>query len=177
WMQTVVCKATFSLRLTVSPLAEVQEPAHESEGYWNNNRARSIYVPSDIVPFKPRADVLLVGKAFSPEPASRVTARLVGAAIDKRIDVHRDRSWTADGKLVQAPEFMSMPLLYERAAGGPGSWNPVGMRHVPKGAARVPNLLPHGFVLAEQQTPIPPVGFGALAPRFRLGADAALPDD
>ena len=58
-----------------------------------------MYSPSDLVPFKPRADVLLVGHAFAPkgEGVRSLVARLVTAGVDKAIEVFGERAWAPDG--------------------------------------------------------------------------------
>jgi hypothetical protein len=184
WAQTVVCKATFNLRPDESPLAGDQEPLNENDNHWDDDPSRSLYAPSDLVPRKPRADVLLVGKAFTPrnEPVRSVVARLVVGAVDKAIEVHCDRAWTADGKLLEGPPFTSMSLFYERSGGGPETWNPVGIgsgaRPDVHGAVRIANLQPPGFQLKDRSTAIPPVGFGPVAAHWperarRLGRHAA----
>ncbi len=185
WAQTVICKATFNLAPDESPLAGDQEPLNENDNHWDDDPARSLYAPSDLVPRKPRADVLLVGKAFAPrgEQVRSLVARLVVGAVDKSIEVHCDRAWTADGKLLEGPPFSSMSLFYERSGGGPETWNPVGLgsgaRPDVHGAQRVANLQPRGFQLKDRSTPIPPVGFGPVAAHWperarRLGRHAAL---
>src|SRR3954471_20301712 len=65
WVLTAVCKATFTLAPGESELAEEQEYPNEDDNHWNDDPARSVYSPADLVPFKPRADVLLVGHAFA----------------------------------------------------------------------------------------------------------------
>jgi hypothetical protein len=196
WAQTIVCKATFNLLPDESPLARDQEPLNENDNHWDDDPARSLYAPSDLVPCKPRADVLLVGKAFAPrsEPARSVVARIVVGAVDKAVEVHCDRAWTTDGKLLEGSPFSSMSLFYERSGGGPETWNPVGISARPDahGAVRIPNLQPHGFQLKDRSSLIPPIGFGPVAAHWperarRLGRHAAwanedwrhqaLPDD
>jgi hypothetical protein len=66
WALTLVCKATYRLEPHVSPLAEMQEAINEADNHWDDDETRSLYAPTDVVPFKPRADVLLVGHAFAP---------------------------------------------------------------------------------------------------------------
>ena len=66
WTLTVVCRATFRLEPGESPLADVQEEPAEDDGYWNDDEARSLHAPSDLVPFKARADVLGGGTAGWP---------------------------------------------------------------------------------------------------------------
>src|SRR4051812_15660844 len=79
WLLTVVCKATYRILPVTSELAPEQEDPNEAENHWNDDDARSVYSPSDLSPFKPRAEVLLVGAAFAPrgQPVSSLLARLI----------------------------------------------------------------------------------------------------
>jgi len=185
WAQTVICKATFSLLPGESPLTAEQVPPSENDKYWHDDPARSLYAPSDLVPFKHRADVLLVGKAFAPrnEPVRSLVARLVVGSVDKAIEVHCDRALTADGKVYEGQKFIEMPLLHERAGGGPGTVNPVGIapgaRPDARGMVRIPNLQPRNFRLSDWKNPIPPAAFGPIAPTWperarKLGRHAAM---
>src|SRR5688572_15987844 len=84
---TVVCRATYALAPTESPLSVEQEQPVERDQYLNDDSSRSLWAPSDLVPFKRRADVVLVGHAFAPnrEPARSVIARLLVGSVDKSI--------------------------------------------------------------------------------------------
>src|SRR5689334_14796869 len=170
WALTVVCKATFQLQPGVSPLAELQEAPAEDEGYWDDDEARSLHVGSDLVPFKARADVLLVGHAFAPggQAVRSLPVRLVVGAVDKRIEVWCDRIFWQDGQVLEGQPFSRMPLRYERAAGGPGTENPVGMRFDGPpdayGAVPVPNLQPPGLHVARSGDSFGAIGFGPVAP-------------
>jgi hypothetical protein len=166
---TVVCKATFQLRPGESPLAAEQDLPNEDDNHWNDDPSRSLYSPCDLVPHKARADVLLVGSAFAPrgQPARSLLVRLVVGEIDKSIEVFLDRAFAPGGKLREGPGFVKMPMRWERAAGGPDTWNPVGVRlrgppdvH---GNVAVPNLQPPGLVVARPTDPVPPVAFGPIA--------------
>src|SRR3569832_1582547 len=76
---TVVCTATFALRPGEAVLATHQDALNDDE-----NPARSVYSPGDLVPMKPRADVLLVGHAFAPkgEGVRSLVARLATSGVD-----------------------------------------------------------------------------------------------
>jgi hypothetical protein len=163
WVQTVVCKATFSLAPGEATLAQEQEDPSEDDNHWDDDAARSLYVSSDLVPWKPKVDILLVGKAFAPrkEPVESLVARLLVAGIDKKIEVYCDRVIAADGTIHEGSRFTSMPLVYERAAGGADTWNPVGVS-----LPRLPNLQPVGHRLGRPIGPVPPVGFGPIAPAW-----------
>ncbi len=183
--RTVVCKATFDLVPDRAQLAEQQEPPHEADEHWDDDPARSLYAPSDLAPTKARADVILVGRAFAPgtDPVPSLIARLVVGGLEKAIEVHRDRAWSEDGRLCEGPSFTSMPLVYERAAGGPSTSNPVGVRpdrRSPDGLQRLPNLQALGLRAPhpDARARIAPVGFGPVAPAWpdrveKLGRHAA----
>lgn len=173
---TVICKATFDLVPGESRLAAEQEYPYDDENHWNDDPDRSLYSPSDLVPFKLRADVLLVGHAFAPhrEPVRSLVARLAASDVDKSIEVFGERFRGEGGALRDGRPFVRMPLSYERAAGGPDTENPVGMR-VEAGA--VPNLQALGAALARPGDRVAPAGFGPIAARWpvrakKLGAHA-----
>ena len=174
---TLVCKATFTLAPGESPLAESQESqesVQEDDTYWDDDPAKSVYAPSDLVPFKARADVILVGSAFAPrgEPARSVVVRMIVGEIDKAIEVLVDRAWRQDGALHEGPRFTRMPLRYERAAGGPDSANPIGVRADARpntfGLVPLPNLQPPGLNIAARSDLIAPIGLGPIAPTWPL---------
>ncbi|MDI1432131.1 DUF2169 family type VI secretion system accessory protein, partial [Polyangium sorediatum] len=173
YVLTVVCKATFTLAPEVSSLAEEQDDPNEHDEYWDDDARRSLSAASDLAPFKRGADILLVGHAYAPHasPGGPFFARLgVGDVLDKAIEVHGERAWTADGRLLEEPPAGRVALRWERAAGGPGTTNPVGVPpNAPPDARhlrRVPNFEPPGFRLMRPSDVIPPVGFGPIAPTW-----------
>ncbi|WP_170319275.1 DUF2169 family type VI secretion system accessory protein [Polyangium spumosum] len=173
YVLTVVCKATFALAPELSVLAEEQDDPNEHDEYWDDDERRSLSAASDLAPFKRGADILLVGHAYAPHAAlsGPFFARLVvGDVLDKTIEVHGERAWTADGRLIEEPPSGRIALRWERAAGGPGTTNPVGVPpNTPLDARnlrRVPNFGPPGLRLARPSDVIPPVGFGPIAPTW-----------
>lgn len=174
---TVACRATYLLEPIRSVLADVQEEPSEEDNHWDDDETRSLSAPSDLVPFKKGADVLLVGHAFAPraEPVRSVVARLQVGGVDKAVEAHCDRAFTLDGGLVEGPRIASMSLRWERAAGGPGTSNPVGMRFdaAPDrfGRVPVPNLQPPWKHVAARGDIFDPVGFGPIAPSWPTRAD------
>ncbi|MBK9261954.1 MAG: DUF2169 domain-containing protein [Polyangiaceae bacterium] len=171
---TIVAKATYQLVPGVSPLAERQEPPNEYDNHWNDDDTRSLYAPSDMVPFKPRADVLLVGYAFAPRqtPMRSLITRLHVGGIDKRIEVWTDRTITPDGTVHEGAPFVKVPLRYERAAAGLD--NPVGIRVEPRrdkgGTVSLPNLQPADLSDTAVSGRIPPIGYGPIAPSWHARA-------
>ncbi len=169
---TVVCKATFVLAPVAAELAPEQDHPNEEENHWNDDPARSVYSPCDLVPFKPRAEVTLVGHAFAPrgERVRSLVARMVVGEVDKSVEVFADRTVGADGTLREGPAFTRVPLRYERAAGGPDTTNPVGVRADARdayGARSLPSLQRPGLSLGAADF-IAPVGFGPIAAAWAL---------
>ncbi|WP_437652720.1 DUF2169 domain-containing protein [Sorangium sp. So ce1182] len=169
---TVVCKATFALEPGLSPLAPSQEAPWEVDVLWDDDPRASLRAASDLAPFKRRADVLVVGHAHAPrgELAASLVARLAVGAVDKRVEVHGPRAWTASGQLTAAAPFARAPLRWERAASGADRWNPVGIPASAAPDARglrpAPSLLPPGVELRGPAEPLPPAGFGPIAPSW-----------
>jgi hypothetical protein len=161
WLLTVVCKATFDLAPGELRLSAGQEPINESDNHWDDDTRRSVYAPNDMAPFKKGVDVTLVGNAYAPhrQPCRSVLARLVVGTIDKAVEVHADRAWTGDAQITDGPPFTQMPLRYERAQGGPGTPNPVGIVIQP---GPLPNLHParRAGTLQDDGSP---VGFAPIA--------------
>lgn len=169
WALTVICKATFHLIPGEMSVAAAADPLNDADDYWNDDPRRSLHAASDLVPFKRRADVVLVGHAYAPpgQAVSSLVARLVVAGVDKALEAHADRVWTPEGQLLEGARFTKMPLRWERAAGGPDTINPVGV-HVnarPDAYGRVPlpNLQPLGIFVGWRDDVIAPVGFGPIA--------------
>jgi hypothetical protein len=173
WL-TVVCKATYRLLPGESILAPDREPIYAEDEPMGGDPARGLYAPADLVPRKARADVVLVGHAYAPrgEPVRSLVARLVVGPVDKEIEVFGDRVWTREGVLREVGRFARMPLSYDRAAGGPGTANPLGVptgpaaEPDPLGAVGLPNLVPPGGGSEGRDDLIAPVGFGPLPASF-----------
>jgi hypothetical protein len=180
WALTTICRATYALEPVESTLAQEQEEPSEYDNHWDDDDARSIYAPSDLVPFKKRADVLLVGHAFAPQmqPVRSLVARLVVGDVDKSIEVCHDRTWTQDGQLREGARFLKMPLRYERAAGGPETTNPVGIPWDappdPYGMFAIPNLQPPGLLISHRSETFVPIGFGPIAPGWPTRVERLL---
>lgn len=74
---TVICKATFDLEPGESPLNATQEPVWEATS-----------AASDMAPFKRRADVFVVGRAYPPAQAA-VGVAVLGELAARRGGVRR----------------------------------------------------------------------------------------
>ncbi len=166
---TVIVKATFQLHPGRAVLAPQQEPIQDADRFWDNDSTRTVFAPSDRVPFKTRADVVLVGHAFAPakQPVRSLIARMIVGAIDKSIEVWCDRGIRRhDGQLLEGHRFVQMPLRWERAAAGPDLSNPAGVRSDAPvdayGMIPVANLQPAWTVISQRPESIAfaPMGFG-----------------
>ncbi len=173
FVSTVICKATYELRQGVSPLVMTPAAPLPEDLYWEDNRTGSIHTPADFAPFKRHVDVLLGGHAYTPpgQASEFFVARFAVGTINKAIAVHGDRHWRPDGSLSEPVPFTKMPLRWERAAGGPTTWNPVGVPVSKQGQWPAPNLEPVGFRLQSPTQLGPPIGFGALAPYWPTRAE------
>ena len=165
---TVIAKATYVLDKGIAALADVQDDVNERDLHTENNTSLGLHSASDMVPYKPHADVTLVGKAYSPprELARVVVARLKVGPVDKQVEVHAERQLTSRGEVKDDKFFSKMPLGYDRAPGGPGTANPAGMsltaRPDSRGRIKLPNLCRPGEAIQGPATVLSPVGFGPI---------------
>ena len=67
---TAVAKATFLLAPGDARLAPEQEPMSDGDGHWDDNPARSLFIPSDIAPPKSRIDEIAAIAVFLASDAS-----------------------------------------------------------------------------------------------------------
>ena len=158
---TLVCRAAFELAPGESPMVSLPH----DEG--------ADRIAEDAIagaPLKRWPEVLVVGHAHAPEgkPVSSLVARVAVGDLDKTIQVQGDRSFTAEGHLLGPAPFTQMPIRWDRAAGGPGTWNPGGMvlgASAPvddRGRLALPNFEPAGAHVATRDDIVPPVGLGPL---------------
>jgi len=129
WFLSVIVKATFRLehRLFPARVADRQLPILTAdEPYDTEVVDGALKFESDLVPFKPRTDVLLVGQAHAPfgRPQRSVDVALQVGPVHKQIRVLGERRWSFKDlrdptPLVAGPlEFVTMPLTWDRAYGG-----------------------------------------------------------
>lgn len=148
---TVLTKAAFdfvpnsSMKLSSSPVDDIVE----KDVLASEDPTGSVRAGLDLVPFKPRVDTMFWGTAYAPGgiPVPRLQARMAianqtGITLDKVIDVIGDRTRANPNPV----PFVKMPLVFERAYGGPGfAANPIGVGFGPQ-ANILPNLLyPQGW--------------------------------
>jgi hypothetical protein len=164
-------------------LADVQAPLVSADVHWGEPGTTSIRYECDFAPFKPRADLMVLGHAVSPtgRPVDELMVTLEFGALRKAIRVSGDRHWERGllGLRASAPQpFVQMPLVYERAFGGTDVThvdprhhgaelrNPVGRGYRKNPDARVaegtplPNLEHPRRPLSGWKDTAEPVGFG-----------------
>jgi len=131
---TVIAKASADLAPKGPAKLRPRADAPTNECAVEEGDLRVVVYPSDLVPFKARADVVLVGHAYAPggEATQMDVEMSLGAgenSIVRKIRVFGDRQWTKGFRGGASPpsKFARMPLRWERAFGGPTSAdNPVG---------------------------------------------------
>ena len=93
---SVIVKGTFAIEANmVSPVAAVQLPVFTTDQHYGDDVVRPVRFESDMVPFKPRGDIVLVGQAHAPggRPVKMLEAGLrVGSRVSV-IAVYGDRYW------------------------------------------------------------------------------------
>ncbi len=164
---TFILKATFKLRPNESPLAWPEGPELLSgDLHREDDPTKSLWYPSDLAPFKPRGDLLLVGTAHA---AGRTLSRLeVGFRVgtrSKKLVVFGERSWVQhllrSESLSEAEYLTRVPIAYELAFGGPGSArNPIGRG---RQRNRAPNIEDPAHPVRSRQQDLDPAGFGPIA--------------
>ncbi|MFX0198778.1 MAG: DUF2169 domain-containing protein [Candidatus Hodarchaeota archaeon] len=191
---TVVVKGTFFIRPNeTATIAPQQDPIFFADQLLDPEKGGSTRFEDDIAPFKPRADIAIVGKAIAPDnrPVHMLEVGFRMGQIKKIIRVIGNRFWRTRGLFSHMepskPEpFTEMDLIYENAFGGMDlKWgdycpdNPVGKGIFHKKNKKkdielkpLPNLEdPHHLIQSWNDRP-KPMGFGYIgkgwAPRLKF---------
>lgn len=178
---SVIVKATFSFDKGNATIADKQLPVFTTDKHYNDDPIASIRFESDMVPFKPHADIVLVGKAYSPgkRPVTQVDSTLRVGPLEKTIRVFGDRKWLFPTRaalvpVISRPEFFfTMDIVYEKAYGGidPSSAayckeNPIGKGVIGKKSKEaihgkpLPNIEDPRDLINSWDSKPGPVGFG-----------------
>ena len=124
---TVIVKVSCTIEPgKTAVLAGQQLPVLTADEPYGEDPASSIRLESDLVPYKPRADVVLVGRAHAPRgwPAGQVDVRLCVGRLERTLRVFGNRRWEFPSRLALVPRiskpepFETMELVYERSFGG-----------------------------------------------------------
>lgn len=122
----VIVKGTFSVGAdgAVAPADEPIPVAHGDEP-GDSGKGLTAKWESDVVPFKPRGDIVLAGKAHAPggRPAPWVDVTLRVGSLIRSLRIFGERKWVCDGKKLTSTmtspiPFLTIDLVPERAFGG-----------------------------------------------------------
>ena len=173
---TLIVKGTFRLtrdgEAALDPAAK--QPPVTGDSFYDDDPDNGIRYENDLVHFKPRADLFLVGSCHTPDGQPMMACKVsfgVGERV-KSLGVIGDRAWTSEGPDARASDpapFTTMPLDYRRTFGGAGfAPNPLGRGFakttLPDGRAHwpLPNLVDLKQASVAQGEALTPVGFGPL---------------
>lgn len=178
---SVIVKATFTLDENQQPaIADEQWPLLTADQHYEDDPEKPVRFETDVVPFKPRADIVLIGNAHSPDdkPVRSLDVGLRVGGTSKIIKVIGDRYWVAApgekaATVTEPKPFTSMPISYERAYGGVDEaasarfeHNPVGMGFIAQYAdnaidgRQLPNLEDSRDLISAWQSRPKPAAFG-----------------
>jgi hypothetical protein len=124
-----IVKATFRMNAQRAPAtnAKKQWPVLTTDVPYEKKAPKSLLrFESDLVPFKPRADIVLVGSAYAPggQPTKTLDVEIRVGNTQRVLRVIGDRMWSFPVRDQHAPicvgpaEFVEMPLTFDRAFGG-----------------------------------------------------------
>ncbi|UQA56919.1 DUF2169 family type VI secretion system accessory protein [Polyangium aurulentum] len=172
-MRSVIVKATCDL--VPGEAARLREEAELPQGdvHRDDDPAKSLVYASDFVPQKPRVDVTLVGHAHARGGSAEVAVvRLrfgdpVAGGFERRVAVfgeRRSERVLGAGAAGKPQPWTSVPLVYERAFGGPDfPDNPVGMGRDGKAA---PQLEDPDRLIKTARDVASPACFAPISPRW-----------
>ncbi len=123
YLLTVMVKATFGFDGNPRP---EQIPIAFGDDYDDEAQGGGIRYETDIVPFKPRTDIVLAGRAHAPEgrPVTELKVGLKVGPVEKTLKVFGQRLWNHAGILsrrysVTVPQpFVTQVLRYTESFGG-----------------------------------------------------------
>lgn len=177
---TIIVKGTFDLFPNrVVEMSSEQIPIAYGDEFYSEDGGSNKF-EADVVPFKPRGDVVLVGNAYAPggQSVQSLDVSLRVGNLSKTIHVVGERHWIFGSRLLPASisepkPFQTMELVYERAFGGidkiGGDWckeNLVGRGFFAKKSkeaiddAPLPNLEDPDDLIRFWDSHPKPVGFG-----------------
>jgi hypothetical protein len=179
---TIIVKGTFTIRPDerAEPAAEQLPILYADLPLDAENPALGARFEADVVPYKPRADIVLVGQAHAPprKLARALDASLRVGRVKKVVRVIGDRRWTCGGRLLPAAfaapvPFKAMELTYARAFGGIDQkgggycrYNPIGRGYMAKKSKSavdgtpLPNVEDPRHLIKKWDSRPRPAGFG-----------------
>jgi hypothetical protein len=122
---TIIVKGTFEIRPNEpASVADEQIPIAFGDELYDEKNGGSVKFEADVAPFKPRADIVVVGHAYAPggNPVQASGVALKVGQIQKILRITGDRYWKLTGlksvRMTRPQPFTKMPIVYERAFGG-----------------------------------------------------------
>jgi hypothetical protein len=123
---TILVKTTLRIEPGRVAIADEQLPIFEADEPYGDHPNSTLRFESDLVPFKPKSDIVLVGQAHAPQgrPVTQLDVRLRVGERQQCIRVIGNRKrWFPTAfalvpKITDPEPFVQMPLVYERAFGG-----------------------------------------------------------
>jgi hypothetical protein len=164
-----------------------QEPLNFSDTCFGEVNLTSMRYPSDLVPYKPETDVIVIADAFAPggKPMPEWEVLVQAGPVAQRLQVTGPREWQrrrGKWQLTDPQPVARVPLRHELAFGGecPGpdnsiltdERNPIGRGMVhpdthPKAQPiPAPQVLAQGAVLSDPFRRQEPAGFGPIPPAW-----------
>jgi hypothetical protein len=124
---TVIVKGTFSFDWEHTEIAAEQVPIAFGDSLYDDKEGGGIRYETDLVPFKPRTDVVLDAAAHAPDnrPARALPVAVTVGPVKKHLAVFGKRLWNHAGVLrrrrytiTEAQPFVTQPIRYCEAFGG-----------------------------------------------------------
>ncbi|MEZ6138050.1 MAG: DUF2169 domain-containing protein [Pirellulaceae bacterium] len=133
YVMTLIIKGTFDLVYGGAIELAGLQTLPTSDQRFDESEDCSLRYEADFAPFKPNADLMLIGSCHTPRGIPLRTCEVsyrVGKWM-KSLNVHGNRYWTSEHgvipKITEAEPFVEMPLRYEFSFGGAGNrLNPLG---------------------------------------------------
>ncbi|GLR14220.1 hypothetical protein GCM10007907_30100 [Chitinimonas prasina] len=121
--QIVVLKQSYGLRDTGAVVQlHQQRPVRLGDVHLGERDRSSVLLPTDLIPYKPKCEVIVTGTAQIAQPSDSWLAGIAIGDWKKALRLYGPRRWqkTLLGrwKLTDAEPTTSTPLLYEHAYGG-----------------------------------------------------------
>jgi len=184
----LIVKATYQYVDGKLVTAIEQEPLNFSDTCFGAVNETPLRYPSDLVPYKPRADVIVIADAYAPEgkPVEQWDCSVQVGDLRHAVTVTGPRNWQhkrlGGWTLGEIEPVAHVPLRYDYAFGGehPGpddtivtdERNPLGVglideKLTPRDApVPAPQVLDQGQVLRDPFRQLSPAGFGPVPPAW-----------
>lgn len=193
----VVVKGTFDVNdYGKLSLAKEQNEMVYVDAHYGDPAETSIEYECDFSPFKPFADVMVNGFAYSPtgQPVKELAVQLEVGPIRKQLMVIGDRQWDVSQihtNTTPIKSFVKMPLVYEKAFGGVDTAHENHKHHGAElrnlvgtgyhkstnisfvNGTSLPNVEYPGHLISKCSDKPPPAGFGALGRGWKPKIDFA----